>query len=97
MLLYDWVKQIPEPCGSEMLALYHEMAERKTLEAKYHKTICFTCSKFPYRLYLCKDAESFRYHAHNMLRVVRHEVIHSIFNELTPPEEMNIVLQRESQ
>ena len=39
MLLYDWVKQIPEPYGSEMLALYQEMAERKTLEAKIYKAM----------------------------------------------------------
>ena len=38
-LLYDWVKTIPEPYSCEMLALYEEMAERKTLEARIFKAM----------------------------------------------------------
>lgn len=33
-LLTEWVKTLPEPYCSEMLTLYEEMNERKTLEAK---------------------------------------------------------------
>lgn len=112
-----------EDCGivNQVVAAAEDMYEHTT------KQFDLTCSKTPYRLYLCKDVESFRYHAHknedeyqewmvgnvdpyrneicilsprvipnrdmdNMLCVVRHEVVHSIFNELIPPEEMNIVL-----
>ena len=38
-LLYDWVKSLPEPYAQEMLELYQEMAERKTLEAKIYKAM----------------------------------------------------------
>ncbi len=38
-MLYDWVKTLPEPYATEMLDLYQEMAERKTLEAKIYKAI----------------------------------------------------------
>jgi len=38
-LLYSWVKTLPEPYAAEMLELYEEMAERKTLEAKIYKAI----------------------------------------------------------
>lgn len=37
--LYGWVKTLPAPYGEEMLALYEEMAELKTLEAKIYKAI----------------------------------------------------------
>ncbi|MBR0136351.1 MAG: HD domain-containing protein [Clostridia bacterium] len=36
-LLFDWVRSLPEPYSSEMSALYNEMAERKTLEARIYK------------------------------------------------------------
>lgn len=38
-LLYDWVSTLPEPYATEMTALYQEMAERQTLEAKIYKAI----------------------------------------------------------
>ena len=38
-LLDEWVKQLPEPFASEMLALYREMEERKTLEARIYKAL----------------------------------------------------------
>ncbi len=38
-LLYNWVKTLPEPFRTEMAALYKEMAERKTLEAKIYKAM----------------------------------------------------------
>lgn len=38
-LLYNWVKTLPENRAREMLALYKEMAERKTLEARIYKAI----------------------------------------------------------
>ena len=38
-LLYRWVKSLPETQSGEMLALYQEMAERKTLEAKIYKAL----------------------------------------------------------
>lgn len=38
-LLLDWVKSLPEPFCTEMAALYEEMAERKTLEAKIYKAM----------------------------------------------------------
>ena len=38
-LLYRWVKSLPETQSEEMLALYKEMAERKTLEAKIYKAL----------------------------------------------------------
>ena len=38
-LLYGWVRSLPEPYAQEMLSLYEEMAERKTLEAKIYKAI----------------------------------------------------------
>lgn len=38
-LLYEWVKSLPSPYDSEMLSLYEEMEERKTLEAKIYKAL----------------------------------------------------------
>ena len=38
-LLNDWVSGLPEPYASEMVALYQEMTERKTLEGKIYKAI----------------------------------------------------------
>ena len=38
-LLYSWVRTLPAPYTEEMLSLYEEMAERKTLEAKIYKAI----------------------------------------------------------
>ena len=38
-LLYEWTKSLPEPFASEMTALYHEMEERKTLEARIYKAL----------------------------------------------------------
>ncbi len=38
-LLYDWVDSLPEPYCTEMRALYDEMAQRQTLEAKIYKAI----------------------------------------------------------
>ena len=38
-LLDEWVKQLPEPFASEMLALYREMEERQTLEARIYKAL----------------------------------------------------------
>lgn len=38
-LLYRWVKTLPEPFCEEMLALYKEMEERQTTEAKIYKAL----------------------------------------------------------
>lgn len=38
-LLRQWVASLPEPCAGEMTALYEEMAQRNTLEAKLYKAI----------------------------------------------------------
>ena len=38
-LLYGWVASLPEPFCHEMKALYDEMEERKTLEAKIYKAM----------------------------------------------------------
>lgn len=38
-LLYGWVETLPEPYRTEMRALYDEMSERKTLEAKIYKAM----------------------------------------------------------
>ena len=38
-LLYGWVDSLPEPYRAEMRALYAEMAERKTLEARIYKAM----------------------------------------------------------
>ncbi len=38
-LLYAWVDSLPAPYGEEMRALYDEMKERKTPEAKVYKAI----------------------------------------------------------
>ena len=37
--LGSWVSSLPEPYSAEMTALYREMAERETLEAKIYKAI----------------------------------------------------------
>ena len=37
--LYNWAKTLPQPFGSEMLMLYEEMEERKTLESKIYKAL----------------------------------------------------------
>ena len=39
ILLQNWVNTLPESAAGEMTALYREMAERKTLEAKLYKAI----------------------------------------------------------
>lgn len=38
-LLHNWIKTLPENYANEMIALYDEMAERKTVEAKIYKAI----------------------------------------------------------
>ena len=38
-LLYSWVRTLPENYANEIIALYEEMAERKTIEAKIYKAI----------------------------------------------------------
>ena len=38
-LLYGWVKSLPGNYANEMIALYEEMTERKTVEAKIYKAI----------------------------------------------------------
>lgn len=38
-LLLNWVKTLPDGCRDKMLALYGEMAEMKTAEAKIYKAI----------------------------------------------------------
>ena len=38
-LLHSWVRTLPENYANEMIALYEEMAERKTIEAKIYKAI----------------------------------------------------------
>ena len=38
-LLLSWTGSLPEPYASEMTALFSEMAERKTLEAKIYKAM----------------------------------------------------------
>ena len=38
-LLYQWVRSLPEKQAKEMMELYEEMAERKTLEAKIYKAL----------------------------------------------------------
>ena len=38
-LLYGWVRSLPKEKADEMMALYREMEERKTLEARIYKTI----------------------------------------------------------
>lgn len=38
-LLYDWIKSLPMEYAKEMIELYEEMTERKTIEAKIYKAI----------------------------------------------------------
>ena len=38
-LLYSWVRTLPENYANEMISLYEEMAERKTIESKIYKAI----------------------------------------------------------
>ena len=38
-LLYEWTSSLPESFASEMTALYHEMEERQTLEARIYKAL----------------------------------------------------------
>lgn len=38
-LLYRWVEELPPPYAAEMRALYEEMAQKKTLEARIYKAI----------------------------------------------------------
>ena len=38
-MLSNWVQTLPEPYAEKMTALYDEMAERKTMEAKVYKAI----------------------------------------------------------
>ena len=38
-LLYSWVRTLPENYANEMIALYEEMAERKTIESKIYKAL----------------------------------------------------------
>lgn len=38
-LLYDWVDNLPAPYNTEMIALYREMEEQQTLEAKLFKAL----------------------------------------------------------
>ena len=38
-LLNEWVASLPRPCRDEMAALYREMAERRSLEARIFKAL----------------------------------------------------------
>ena len=38
-LLYSWVNSLPDKYAKEMISLYEEMEERKTIEAKIYKAI----------------------------------------------------------
>ena len=38
-LLFDWVEKLPAPYNTEMMALFHEMETRQTLEAKLFKAL----------------------------------------------------------
>ncbi len=38
-LLNEWVRRLPQPFADEMQALYQEMEERKTLEARIYKAL----------------------------------------------------------
>ena len=38
-LLFDWVDDLPTPYNTEMMALYREMEEQQTLEAKLFKAL----------------------------------------------------------
>ena len=38
-LLFNWMKSLPEPFATEMMELYREMEERKTLEARIYKAL----------------------------------------------------------
>ena len=38
-LLYDWVDNLPAPYNTEMIALYREMEEQQSLEAKLFKAL----------------------------------------------------------
>ncbi len=38
-LLYDWVRSLPEKESKELLALYDEMSEKKSAEAKIYKAL----------------------------------------------------------
>ena len=38
-LLFKWMKSLPEPYATEMMELYREMEERKTLEARIYKAL----------------------------------------------------------
>lgn len=38
-LLFKWMKSLPEPFATEMMKLYREMEERKTLEARIYKAL----------------------------------------------------------
>ena len=38
-MLNKWLKSLPEPYSSEMMALFREMLERETLEAKIFKAL----------------------------------------------------------
>ena len=38
-LLFKWMKSLPEPFATEMMELYGEMEERKTLEARIYKAL----------------------------------------------------------
>ena len=38
-LLNEWVRSLPQPLADEMQALYQEMEERKTLEARIYKAL----------------------------------------------------------
>ena len=38
-LLYNWVRSLPKEKADEMMALYQEMEERQTLEAKIYKAV----------------------------------------------------------
>lgn len=38
-LLFNWTKSLPEPFATEMMELYREMEERKTLEARIYKAL----------------------------------------------------------
>ncbi len=95
-LLYDWVDDLPAPYNTEMMALYREMEEQQTLEAKLLKALdgleaviqhneaalsTWSDNEFEVNLTFAKDKCEFSPYLRDLRSVIKDETIDKINRE----------------
>ena len=97
-LLYAWVDTLPQPYGAELRALYEEMAERRTLEARIYKAIdgleaviqhnesplaTWIPHEYELNLTCAEDKVAFSHYLKELRSAVREDTLHKLETEKT--------------